>query len=212
MTDTSANLPKKSNKTSPSELDLLTFYDFISNAKENASAKNIANLTILTLMGRLKVKNGVIKTGDIEIIKGKAQKKYSINRQLIYGRKKIGEVKLGGKNEQITLTRKETMFIDTICHLSTILLKNIDNIDSLKNANKKLSKKILQFESIFEASKEMLFTRDIEKTISICLNIISGSLGIKEIALKIKENDREKIFTRNLTSKDLKEKKLKKLK
>ncbi len=212
MENTSANLPKKSIKPSPSELDLFTFFEFISNAKENISAQNIANITILTLMGRLRIKNGLIKTEHIEIVKGKKQKKYAIDRELVYGRKKFGEIKLGGENEIITLSRKETMFIDTICHLTTLLLKNIDNINRLKDANKKLSKKILQFESIFEASKEMLFTRDIDKAISISMNIISGSLGIKEIAVKLKDEEGEKIITKNISKEEIKKKKLKKIK
>lgn len=212
MTDTSANLPKKSAKISPAELDLLTFFEFITNAKENISEKNIANITVLTLMGRLKIKNGYIKVGDIEILKGKQQKKYAIDRELSYGRKKYGEIKLGGEEEKITLSRKDTMFIDSICHLATLLIKNIDNIDRLKNANKKLSKKILQFESIFEASKEMLFTREIEKAVSISMNIISGSLGIKEIAIVIKDKKGERFFTKNIKNEELSKKKLKKIK
>ena len=162
MENTSANFPKKFDKTSPSELDLFTFFEFISNAKENTSVKNIANLTVLTLMGRLKLKNGTITVGELEIIKGKTQKKYLIKRALTYGKKKFGEIKLGGEKEKISLTKSETTFVDTICQLSTLLLKNIDNVSRLKDTNKKLSKKILQLESIFEASREMLFTKDIE--------------------------------------------------
>ncbi len=212
MESTSANLPKKSAKISPAELDLLTFFEFVKNAKDNISEKNIANITVLTLMGRLKIKNGYVRVGDIEILKGKQQKKYAIDRELKYGRQKYGELKLGGEEEEITLSRKDTMFIDTICHLSTLLIRNIDNIKQLKNANKKLSKKILQFESIFEASKEMLFTRDVEKAVSISMNIISGSLGIKEIAILIKEKKENKLFTKNIKEEDLLNKKLKKIK
>ncbi len=212
MENTSANSPKKSVKISPGELDLLTFFEFVSNAKENISLKNIANITILTLMGRLKIKNAFVKVENIEIVKGKKQKKYAIEREFIYGKKKLGHIALGGEQENISMTKSDRLFIETICHLATLLFKNIDNINKLKDANKKLSKKILQFESIFETSKEMLFTRDIDRAISISLNIISGSLGIKEVAIILKDNDIEKTATKNLKQNELKDKKLKRIK
>ncbi len=212
MENTSANFPKRSGNISPSELDLLTLFEFISNAKENLSSEHIASLTVLTLMGRLKLKNGFIKIGTEEIIKGIPQKTYLIERNLIYGSNKFGDLKLGGENEDLTLNGKDTRFIDIVCHLATLLLKNIDNIKRLKDTNKKLSRKILQFESILEASKEMLFTRDFEKSVSITMNIISGSLGIKEIAIEIKDGNNQRFFERNLKEKDIKNKKPKKIK
>ncbi len=212
MADTSANLPENSEFSRFSlELDINTIREFILNTRDNLSLKSVANITILTLMGRLKLKNGRIKIGEFSIVKGRPQKKYLLVRKLVFGRKVIGEVCLGGEGEVINFTKNESLFVDTICNLSALLLKNIENIERLKDSNRKLNRKILQFESIFELSREMLFTSGVEKAAGICMNIIIGSLGIKEIAIEINDGGKQ-VFHKNLKKKDLKRKGLKKIK
>ena len=212
MAGTSANLPENSEFNRFSlELDINTIREFILNTKENLSLKSIANITILTLMGRLKLKNGMIKVGELSILKGKPQKKYLLVRKLVFGRKGIGEVYLGGERESINFTKNESLFVETICNLSALLLKNIENIKKLKDSNRKLNRKILQFESIFELSMEMLFSSSVEKAAGLCMNIIIGSLGIKEIAIEINDGERQ-VFLKNLKKGDLLNKGLKKIK
>lgn len=198
MENTSANSSKKYPKNERTSLDLQTFIEFVSNAKENISLKNIANLTILTLMGRLRIKHGKISVKNVEIVKGKEQKKYLIKRNLVFGKTKLGEIFLGGEKETISLSKNETDFIEGICQLSSVLIKNIENISKLKETNRELNRKILQFESLFETSKELLLTPDIEKAVNICMNIISGSIGIMEIGIKINRDGKEIIFLKNI--------------
>ncbi len=208
----SANLPKKSPTDGFSGFDLHSLIEFTINAGNLKTIREIANLTVLSFLGRLKLRNGYIKVKNIEIVKGKKQKNYLITRELAYGDYKIGEIGLGGEGEKIKLNLKDKEFIEGLCTIAAVLIKNLDNIKELKEANKLLSRKILQFESLFEASKELLLTPEIEKSVSICLNIISGSLGLKEAAISLSVEDKRLFQGKNLNPDDIKEKSIKKIK
>ncbi len=208
--NTSANLSKRLNRLETAELDLTIFFEFLSNVKEDLSLKSIVNLTVLTLMGRLKFKNAMVVYDDFELVKGKKQKDYLIEKTIKSGEYEI-EFFLGGVDEKISFSERDILFLNSILKLFSLIVENISSIERLRDTNRVLSKKILQFESLFETSSELIMIPDIEKAARVCMNIIVGSVGIKSIGLFLQVDGKKMVFGRNFKQDSKKLKKMKKI-
>lgn len=186
-------------------IELSSFFDFALTSNSLKSEKDICNHLLLTIMGHFGVSKCkiVIFKGNKEYKKGKLTENtvfYSF--PLKFHNENLGELFIEHK-KNLTLDDKDKKFIFSLCALSSAFLKNTNGINELKEANRSLSKKIFQINSVFEISRELLLLKNINDAISLCLNVLAGQLLVKSMCIAVKDKKGEiEYFGRNISLND----------
>ncbi|NOZ13957.1 MAG: serine/threonine-protein phosphatase [Acidobacteria bacterium] len=168
-------------------IECSSFLEFAANANRIQSRREICDHLLLTVMGRFAISRGEIILSDgSRYSRGPdSGNDFPYRFPLTFAEQKLGEFFLGKRLVAAPLTKEEKSFIIGLCSLTATFMKNIMGREDLKQANRNLSKKILELNSLFELSRELLLTKDIGKAAALCMNELSGQLLLKEILIAV---------------------------
>jgi sigma-B regulation protein RsbU (phosphoserine phosphatase) len=179
-------------------VELSSFFDFALTSNSLKSEKDICTHLLLTVMGHFGVSKGKvsIKFGNKVFAKGKFKEGMELlSFPLTFNNENLGELTI----EKKELLKNDRQFILSLCALTSAFLKNAIGIKELKNANRDLSRKIFQINSVFEISRELLLLKNIKEAASLCLNVLAGQLLIKNMLIAVKDKKGEiKTYSRNI--------------
>ena len=183
-------------------IECSSFLEFSANANQIQTRQEICDHLLLTVMGRFAITRGEIALENGErFIRGKkddAQFRYQF--PLTYADQHLGTMFLGNRLIPTPLAEQEKMFIVGLCSLSGTFMKNIAGREELKQANRNLSKKILELNSLFELSRELLLLKSVPEAAALCLNELSGQLMLQQMIIGVKEKSGSyRCFGRNIT-------------
>ncbi len=183
-------------------IECSSFLEFAGNANRIQSRREICDHLLLTVMGRFAISRGeIILSDDSRYSRGDNSKNdFPYRFPLTFAEQKLGELRLGQRLIAAPLTKEEKSFIIGLCSLTATFMKNIMGREDLKQANRNLSKKILELNSLFELSRELLLTKDIGKAAALCMNELSGQLLLKEILIAVQnqKNGKYNCYGRNI--------------
>ncbi len=182
-------------------IELSSFFDFALTSNSLKSEKDICTHLLLTVMGHFGVSGGkvAIKYNNLVFSKGKIKDRADCYTfPLTFNNALLGQLEIE-KREGKELSKGDKQFILSLCSLTSAFLKNSIGIKELKNANRDLSRKIFQINSVFEISRELLLLKNIKDAASLCLNVLAGQLLIKNMLIAVKDKQGKiKTFSRNI--------------
>ncbi|RLE23332.1 MAG: hypothetical protein DRJ08_02710 [Acidobacteria bacterium] len=183
-------------------IECSSFLEFAANANQIQTRREICDHLLLTVMGRFAIPRGQVALSDgSQYGRGSdGNGDFSSRFPLTFAGQRLGELLLGPRLVNKPLTKEEESFIIGLCSLTATFMKNIMGREDLKQANRNLSKKILELNSLFELSRELLLTKDIGRAAALCLNELSGQLLLKQILIAVREqsSDKYNCFGRNI--------------
>lgn len=169
-------------------IECSSFLEFSSNANQIQSLQEICDHLLLTIMGRFAISRGDVKLQDGKrFTRGsKPDEPYANIFPLMYADVEMGRLRLGDRAIGGPLTETERLFIEGLCSLTATFMKNITSREELKNANRRLSKKILELNSLFELSRELLLLQSVDAAAALCLNELSGQLLLRNMVIGVR--------------------------
>lgn len=183
-------------------IELASFFDFALTSNSLKSEKDICNHLLLTIMGHFGVSKGriTIFSNNKQHKKGKISQETELYKfPLKFHNENLGELVIEHKSG-IDISERDENFVMSLCSLSSAFLKNTMGIDDLKQANRRLSKKIFLINSVFEISRELLLLKNVKDASSLCLNVLAGQLMVKNMCIGVKDKKGIiKTFGRNIT-------------
>lgn len=104
--------------------------------------------------------------------------------KIFFDRKLLGLLCIGNKAKNEGLTKRETIFIETLLNISASSIENTIRFEEINKLNINLDKKLTQLKSLFELSKEF-YTNFIEKNkiIKLLHYTLLGNYGIKDLLI-----------------------------
>ncbi len=184
-------------------IECSSFLEFAANANQIQTRQEICDHLLLTVMGRF-----AIPRGQVALTDGSCYSRGDENNDdfphrfsLTFAEQKLGELLLGTRLVKKPLAKEEESFIIGLCSLTATFMKNIMGREELKQANRNLSKKILELNSLFELSRELLLTKKIGRAAALCLNELSGQLLLKQILIAVQDqfSDNYTCYGRNIS-------------
>jgi phosphoserine phosphatase RsbU/P len=184
-------------------IECSSFLEFAANANQIQTRQEICDHLLLTVMGRFAISRGEVALTDGAHYRrgGGSNDELPHRFALTFADQKLGELLLGTRLVKKPLTVEEEAFIIGLCSLTATFMKNIMGREDLKQANRNLSKKILELNSLFELSRELLLTKEIGRAAALCLNELSGQLLLRQILIAVRDqfNDSYTCYGRNIT-------------
>ncbi len=184
-------------------IEFSSFLEFAANANRIQTRREICDHLLLTVMGRFAISRGVVLLSDgCRYSRGADRDTdFPYRFPLTFDEQGLGELLLGNRMINRPLSGEEESFIVGLCSLTATFMKNIMGREDLKQANRNLSKKVLELNSLFELSRELLLTKEIPRAAALCLNELSGQLLLKQMLIAVKEpsGGRYICYGRNVT-------------
>lgn len=170
-------------------IECSSFLEFAANANQIQTRQEICDHLLLTVMGRFAIPRGqvVLSDGSRYGRGGDSNDNFPYQFPLTFAEQKLGQLLLGNRLVKTPLTKAEESFIIGLCSLTATFMKNIMGREDLKQANRNLSKKILELNSLFELSRELLLTKEIGRAAALCLNELSGQLLLKQMLVAVQD-------------------------
>ncbi len=184
-------------------IECSSFLEFAANANQIQTRQEICDHLLLTVMGRFAISRGEVALADGSRYSrgGDSDDTFPHHFPLTFADQELGELLLGTRLVKKPLTIEEEAFIIGLCSLTATFMKNIMGREDLKQANRNLSKKILELNSLFELSRELLLTKEIGRAAALCLNELSGQLLLRQILIAVGDplNDTYTCYGRNIS-------------
>ena len=182
-------------------IECSSFLEFSATANQIQVLREICDHLLLTVMGRFGISRGAVVFADgQQFQRGKdTNDGYPHTFPLTYAEKELASLQLGNRFTGNDLTESEQLFIRGLCSLTATFMKNISTRTELKDANRRLSKKILELNSLFELSRELLLLKSVDAAASLCLNEFSGQLMLRQMVIGVRmRGGGFRTYTRNV--------------
>ena len=170
-------------------IECSSFLEFATNANQIQTRQEICDHLLLTVMGRFAIPRGQVALADGSRYSrgGDSNDDFPHQFPLTFAEQRLGQLLLGNRLVKKPLTKEEESFIIGLCSLTATFMKNIMGREDLKQANRNLSKKILELNSLFELSRELLLTKEVGRAAALCLNELSGQLLLKQMLVAVRD-------------------------
>ena len=170
-------------------IECSSFLEFATNANQIQTRQEICDHLLLTVMGRFAIPRGQVALADGSRYSrgGDSNDDFPYQFPLTFAEQRLGQLLLGNRLVKKPLTKEEESFIIGLCSLTATFMKNIMGREDLKQANRNLSKKILELNSLFELSRELLLTKEVGRAAALCLNELSGQLLLKQMLVAVRD-------------------------
>jgi len=182
-------------------IECSSFLEFSATANQIQTLQKICDHLLLTVMGRFGIARGTVAFADgSHFTRGKASDEpFAYEFPLTYADTELAKLCLGKRFTGKDLTSSETIFIEGLCSLTATFMKGISSRTELKDANRRLSKKILELNSLFELSRELLLLKSVDAAAALCLNEFSGQLMLRQMVIGIRKRGGSfRTYTRNV--------------
>ncbi len=190
-------MPEKNTKL----IECSSFLEFSKTANRIQTLAEICDHLLLTVMGHFGITRGAIEFPDGErFARGKeTEDSYHLLFTLTYADAELATLKLGERFNRQEFSESENIFITGLCSLTATFMNNISSRKELKDANRRLSKKVLELNSLFELSRELLLLKSVDNAASLCLNEFSGQLMLRQMVVGVRKRGGDfRTYTRNV--------------